>query len=201
MRLQKRYIYAGILGALGFIITYLILNIHIIFSFILTIVLYIGGIFIFKEKDVREYNADDINRYYFLTSKLLNYKERVNNEDLKSDIEQISDISTKILSALTQKPNKVTQVFNFYDYYMNLTISLIDKYIILEQKDSRSSKETNFMNKMNTYIENIKREFIKQQDNMYKTKSLNMEQEIELFEKICAIESLDEEIDSGEDND
>lgn len=200
MRVQKRYIYAGILGAVGFAITYLILNFHILISILFTLVMYIAGIFLFKEKDVREYNADDINRYYFLTSKLLNYTVRVNDEELKKDIEEISNISTKILSALTQKPNKVTQVFNFYDYYMNLTISLVDKYSVIEKKEIKNEKEKNFINKMNTYIDNIKKEFIKQQDNMYKTKSLNIDQEIELFEKICAIESLDQEIDSGENN-
>lgn len=201
MRVQKRFIYAGILGAIGFAVTYLFLNIEIIYALLLTIVIYIAGIFIFKEKDVRNYSLDDVNRYYFLTSKLLNYNQRINNQEIKDDIQEISDISSKILSALTQKPNKVTQVFNFYDYYMNLTINLIDKYSILEKKDVRSTKEQNFMNKMVTYIENIKREFKKQQDNMYKTKSLNIDQEIELFEKICAIESLDEEIDSGDGND
>lgn len=200
MRVQKRYIYAGIVSAIGFIFIYLILNINIVFSLMLTIILYIAGIFMFKEKDVREYNPDDINRYYFLTSKLLNYKVRISNEEIISDIEEISDMSTKILSALTQKLNKVTQVFNFYDYYMNLAINLVDRYSILEKKENKSTKETEFMDKVVIYIENIKQEFKKQLDNMFKTKEINIEQEIELFEKICAIENLDEEIKGGDES-
>ena len=63
--LQKRYFYAAGLGALGFLVSYLIIDLGLIFSIFLTILIYIAGIFIFKEKDIREYDADDINKYYF----------------------------------------------------------------------------------------------------------------------------------------
>lgn len=199
MRLQKRYIYSGVLAALAFLVLYLIIDFSTIVSVALTVIIYIAGIFLFKEKDVREYNADDISHYYFLTSKLLSYKDRLSNPEIVEDIVELSDISTKILSALTQKPKKVTQVFNFYDYYMNLAISLLDKYILVVNKDTKTPKEEEYINKVIIYIENIKQQFKKQLDNMYKTSTIDVNKEIELFEKVCSIEGLDKEIGRCDD--
>ena len=110
----------------------------------------------------------------------------------------ISDISSKILSALTQKPKKVTQVYNFYDYYMSLVLKLLERYAYLEKKKDKTDNENKFLEKCETYLINIENEFKKQLDNMYKTSELDIEKEIKLFESICTIEGLDKE--SGVDN-
>lgn len=196
--LQKRYFYAAGLGALGFLVSYLIIDLGLIFSIFLTILIYIAGIFIFKEKDIREYDADDINKYYFQTSKILSYKNRIKDKEMIETVGSISDISSKILSALTQKPKKVTQVYNFYDYYMSLVLKLLERYAYLEKKKDKTDNENKFLEKCETYLINIENEFKKQLDNMYKTSELDIEKEIKLFESICTIEGLDKE--SGVDN-
>lgn len=196
--LQKRYFYAAGLGAFGFLVSYLIIDLGLIFSIFLTILIYIAGIFIFKEKDIREYDADDINKYYFQTSKILSYKNRLKDKEMLETVGSISDISSKILSALTQKPKKVTQVYNFYDYYMSLVIKLLDRYCYLENKKDKTNTENKFLEKCETYLINIENEFKKQLDNMYKTSELDIEKEIKLFESICTIEGLDKE--SGVEN-
>lgn len=196
--LQKRYFYAAGLGALGFLVSYLIIDLGLIFSIFLTILIYIAGIFIFKEKDIREYDADDINKYYFQTSKILSYKTRLKDKEMIETVGSISDISSKILSALTQKPKKVTQVYNFYDYYMSLVLKLLERYAYLEKKKDKTDNENKFLEKCETYLINIENEFKKQLDNMYKTSELDIEKEIKLFESICTIEGLDKE--SGVEN-
>lgn len=199
--LQKRYIYAGILGAIGFTITYLLLDFNILLAFLITLMIYISGIFLFKEKDVREYDPDDINRYHFQTSKLASFKGRIKNKKINESISNISEISTKILSALTQKPKKVTQVYNFYDYYMNLLLKLVQRYSYLETKKDLTDVETKFLDNSENYIINIEEQFQKQLDNMYKTTTLDIQREIKMFENICSIEGLDKEVEEGENCD
>lgn len=199
--LQKRYIYSSLLASLGFIILYLILDFNILLALGLTLVIYIAGIFIFKEKDVREYDPDDLNRYHFQTSKLMSYKDRIKNKEISKIIEKISNISVKTLSALTQKPKKVTQVYNFYDYYMGLLLKLVEKYQYLESKKELSEVEKKFLNDTENYLKNIEIQFQKQLDNMYKTESIDVQREIKLFENICHIEGLDKETKEGENND
>lgn len=198
--LQKRYIYSALLASLGFIILYLILDFSILLALIFTLVIYIAGIFLFKEKDVREYDPDDLNRYHFQTSKLMSYKDRIKNKEIGKIIEKISNISVKTLSALTQKPKKVTQVYNFYDYYMGLLLKLVEKYQYLESKKELSEVEKKFLNDTENYLKNIEIQFQKQLDNMYRTESIDVQREIKLFENICHIEGLDKETKEGENN-
>ena len=195
---QKRYIYAALLAAFGFIIMYLIIDFNILLSLLITFAIYISGIFLFKEKDVREYNADDLNRYHFQTSKLASFKDRIKNQKINEAISNISEISTKILSALTQKPKKVTQVYNFYDYYMGLLLKLIQRYHYLESKKELTDIEIKFIDNTKNYIDNIEKQYQKQLDNMYKTETLDIQREIKVFENICHIEGLDKEIEEGE---
>ena len=57
MRLQKRYTLAAILSGISFIIFYLILNLYLYISLILCTIVYIGGIFYFKDKDESWYKT------------------------------------------------------------------------------------------------------------------------------------------------
>lgn len=198
--LQKRYIYSSGLASIGFIILYLILDFNILLALVITLVIYIAGVFIFKEKDVREYSPEDLNRYHFQTSKLMSYKDRIKNKEIGILIEKIGNISIKTLSALTQKPKKVTQVYNFYDYYMGLLLRLVEKYQYLEAKKELSEIEKKFINDTENYLRNIEIQFQKQLDNMYKTESIDVQREIKLFENICHIEGLDKETKEGENN-
>lgn len=198
--LQKRYIYSSGLASIGFVILYLILDFNILLALAITLVIYIAGVFIFKEKDVREYSPEDLNRYHFQTSKLMSYKDRIKNKEIGILIEKIGNISIKTLSALTQKPKKVTQVYNFYDYYMGLLLRLVEKYQYLEAKKELSEVEKKFINDTENYLRNIEIQFQKQLDNMYKTESIDVQREIKLFENICHIEGLDKETKEGENN-
>jgi 5-bromo-4-chloroindolyl phosphate hydrolysis protein len=199
MRLQKRYIYAAFLSIVVFLILYIIVDFSVLICIPLTAITYVGGIFLFKEKDVRVYNAEDINRYYFQTSKLLSYRDRVEDDKIKEDVEQICDVSTKILSAVSQKPKKVTQVFNFYDYYMNLILRILERYVQINNKEQKSANENKFLDNVDNYLDNIKLQFDKQLDNMYKTSTIDIDSEIALFEKVCNIKE-DKEISVGEKN-
>ena len=200
MRLQKRYLYSALLCVVVFLILYIIVDFSIFICIPLTALTYVGGIFLFKEKDIRVYNADDVSRYYFQTSKLLSYKDRVEDDKIKEDVVEISDVSSKILSAVSQKPKKVTQVFNFYDYYLNLILRILDRYVLINKKQEKSSNEQKFLNNVDNYLDNIKIQFDKQLDNMYKTSSIDINSEIDLFEKVCNIKE-DSEISVGEKND
>lgn len=197
--IQKRYIYAGILGAITFIILYLIINFNVIVSLFLATIMYLGGIFLYKEKDVREYNPDDINRYYFEASKISNYKNHIKDEEINKCITEIVDISSKILSALTQKPKKVTQVYNFFDNFMPFTNRLLNRYTSYKLKDNINDKEKLIVDNTLNFLIQTKEKFQTQLDNMYKVNQIDVKKEFELFKNVLNLEDLEDE--EGEVND
>lgn len=191
--IQKRYIYAGILGAFTFIILYLIINFNVIVSLLLATIMYLGGIFLYKEKDVREYNPDDINRYYFEASKISNYKNHIKDEEINKCITEIVDISSKILSALTQKPKKVTQVYNFFDNFMPFTNRLLNRYTSYKLKDNINDKEKLIVDNTLNFLIQTKEKFQTQLDNMYKVNQMDVKKEFELFKNVLNLDDLEDE--------
>ncbi|MDO4962482.1 MAG: 5-bromo-4-chloroindolyl phosphate hydrolysis family protein [bacterium] len=181
--IKKRYLYAPLLASILFIILYLILDFDLILSLILTVITYFAGIFLYKEKDVRKYDPDLIMHYCYLISKINNYSSKIENEELNKNILEMTSISEKIISMLEQKPNKVTQVYDGFDYYLPLTIKIINQYIYLHDKTDLTSDEEKFMKSISNYIKKICNEIDKLHKNMNYTKMLDINSSIDIFRK------------------
>lgn len=188
--INKRYIYAGILGGLIFTIFLLIFNLDIIFSLILAIIGYLAGILLFKEKDIIIYDPKLIMQYSFEASKLLNYTNHTDDDNLREDIKEICMISEKLLGILEQKQNKVTQVYHFFDYYLKLGLKIMAQYRELNQKENLNDKENISLKNIPSYIRDIRKQFEKQLENMYHTKMLDMDAEIKLFKKMVPMNDI-----------
>lgn len=181
--IKKRYIYAPLLASIAFILFYIVLDLNILLCLILTVITYIGGLLLFKEKDVRKYDPNFIMHYCYLISKLANYTNNVNDEKVKNNILDITKQAEKIINMLEQKPNKVTQVYDGFDYYLPLCIQIVEQYIYLSKKDNLTKDENNFINDINKCLDGLENEFSKLLDNMNYTKMLDINSRIELFKK------------------
>ena len=82
IKIQKRFILSALISGISFIIFYIFLDFYLIISLLLSILIYIGGIFLFKGKDIRSYDSEAISRYYFEISKLNDYKEKIKDGEL-----------------------------------------------------------------------------------------------------------------------
>ena len=140
--IQKRYIYAAFLASIFFLIIYLLVKINILISVFLTIAIYYGGILLFKEEDVREFNSENINNYYYLASKVQNEAEKTKNKEIISICENIGKNTDSILVSLSQRPRKVEQIFSFFDYYLDIAYKILYKYNnISVNKDIKESEK------------------------------------------------------------
>ena len=82
---------------------------------------------------------------------------------------------------------------------MNLILRILERYVQLNKKEEKNHNEKKFLNNVDNYLDNIKLQFDKQLDNMYKTSTIDIDAEIALFEKVCNIKE-DKEISVGEKN-
>ena len=181
--MKKRYIYSAVLASVFFILVYVLLSFPIWIALPITAIVYIGGIFLFKEKDVRKYDPNIIMHYCYLISKIDNYTNLVKDKTVKKDIKDISTKSEKIVVMLEQKPNKITQVYDGFDFYLPQTIKIIDQYIVLTEKDKLTPTENKFKNEINQTLDYIEQEIDKLLENMNYTKMLDINASIEVFKK------------------
>lgn len=191
MRLQKRYMLSAVLAGIAFMIFYLILNFYLYISLILCSFVYIGGIFYFKEKDVRVYDARAIARYHFEMSKLDSYKENINDESMKEKLGKIVVLYSKIVKYLEGRPRNATKIYNFLDYYLPFTTAIVNKYIMIEKKKEKSFVENKLILKMSVYVKEIESECNKLVNLIAKAKDKELDFEMKVFEKTADIEDID----------
>lgn len=181
--MKKRYLYSSIVSSVFFVVLVLVLDFNIIISILLSLVCYLGGIFLFKEKDVRKYDANIIMHYCYLISKIDNYTNLVKNKKLCKEIKDISTKAERIIVMLEQKPDKVTQIYDGFDYFLPFTIRILDHYVNLEKVENKNKEEIKFINDINETLDYLEKEIDKMLENMNYTKMLDINASIEVFRK------------------
>lgn len=180
--MKKRYLYSLLLSLITFVLLYLVFDFGLL-SIPIPFLIYIGGIFFFKDKDIRVYDANVIMHYCYLISKIDNYVNIIQNDEVNKNIKDISKAAEKIVIMLEQKPNKVTQVYDGFDYYLPQTIKILDYYVYLNGMVNKSEEEVKFQSEINQTLDYIENEFVKLQDNMNYTKMMDINASIEMFQK------------------
>ena len=84
---------------------------------------------------------------------------------------------------LEQKPNKITQVYDGFDFYLPQTVKILDQYVSLEQQEKKTETEKKFQSEINQTLDYIEMEIDKLLDNMNYTKMLDINASIEMFQK------------------
>lgn len=195
-KLQKRYIYSAIVAGICFIIIYVILDFPLWISLLLSTVLYVGGIFLFKSSDIRVYDAQALAKYQFEMSKLNAYKDKIADDSIKEKIGKIVNHCQKICEHLFTKPTNATKIYNFLDYYLPFTDSIVTKYIDAEKKKDKTFVENKLILKMTVYIREVEQECGKLLSEIIKSKDKAFDFEIKYFEKTSDFELDDDEVNT-----
>ena len=197
-QVQTRYIRSAILASIFFIIIFLIVKLDLFISIILTILIYVGGILLFKPKDIREFSEEYVNGYYYLGSKVQNVANRSENEEIINSSTKITELTDKIINSLSQRPNKVEQAFDFFDYYLDIAYKIIYKYNYICKKEDKTEKDKKYIKDTPTFLKDIENAFLKQYKNMQESRILDIDAEIKIFESGSGISK--ENIEVGEEN-
>ena len=200
MRLEKRYIYSAIMTGIFFMIIYAVLDFYLWISLLLSAVVYVGGIFLFKSKDIRVYDRQALAKYNFEMSKLNDYKEKIKDKTIKEKISLIVRHSQKICDYLQTQPTNATKIYNFLDYYLPFTDKIVTKYIDAEKKEEKTFVENKLILKMTVYIREVEQETNRLLNEIIKSKDKEFDFEMRKFERASVFED-DIESEGSEKND
>lgn len=193
IRLQKRYIYSAVLTVILFVIIYVIVDIPLWISLLLSIIIYLGGILIFKSVDVIVYDRQALAKYQFEMSKLNDYKEKIKDKSIKERIGKIVNHCQKICEHLQTQPRNATKIYNFLNYYLPFTDNIVTKYIQAENKKEKTFVENKLILKMTVYIREVEQECSKLLAEIIKSKDKEFDFEMKIFERTSDFELDDDE--------
>lgn len=188
--MKKNYIYSAILGGAFFAVPYVALGIELLPSLAISAVAYGAGTLIFKDRSKLDLSIDKKNLYDILkeakeeTLQISNISKQIEDKEVVENIEQICDISNKIIDTLSKNPNKLGQARNFLNYYLPVTIKILTRYDEIENQRLNTTESKEFMESVKKMAEKIKNAFNEQLNNMYQTEMIDTDAEIKVFESM-----------------
>ena len=105
----------------------------------------------------KETNVENNNLYDILTeaknknSQIEKMIPKIESVELVKDIKEINDSITKIIETVEKKPEKYKAMNNFFNYYLPVTINILNKYDEIENQrlTTEESKKFDARNKNN----------------------------------------------------
>ena len=188
--MKKNYIYSAILGGTFFAVPYVALGIELLPSLAISAAAYGAGTLIFKDRNKLDLSIDKKNLYDILkeakeeTLQISNISKQIEDKEVVENIEQICDISNKIIDTLSKNPNKLGQARNFLNYYLPVTIKILTRYDEIENQRLNTTESKEFMESVKKMTEKIKNAFNEQLNNMYQTEMIDTDAEIKVFESM-----------------
>ncbi len=208
--MKKKYIFSGLIGGGFFAASYLLLNLGLAPSLITSVAALGASSLIFKsDYDLDDLGIDNAKEYLELlqeseknVTKLKQMKDKIQNTDIRGKIININKTTDKIIKVLHKKPDKISSASKFLNYYLPVTIKILERYDEIEEQKLNSSSSRDFENKVNQMISNIEIAFDNQLNNLYNEEFIDTNAEIKVFEAMLKSDGLlGESINTKKDGD
>ena len=123
-------------------------------------------------------------------------KSKIEDEEIVKDIDEIHDTVKKIIDTIEKKPEKYKKSNNFFNYYLPVTINILNKYDEIENQRLTSDESKKFMESTRSMIQKINKAFKKQLSNLYQSDILDTDAEMKVFDSMLKADGY-----SADDND
>ena len=188
--MKKEYIFSAILGGTFFAVPYLALGVQLVPSLAISAVAYGAGTLIFKDRSKIDYSTKNTNLYEILknaksqTTQIFDISKQLEDRELIANVQDICNTSNKIIDTLSNNPGKLSQVNNFINYYLPVTIKILQRYDEIENQKLNSEESQKFMKSVRDMIAKIKEAFHEQLNNMYQAEIIDTDAELKVFEEM-----------------
>ena len=142
---------SGVIGGSFFAIPYLALSVPFLPSLAIGAAAFAAGELVLKTNVVETLKETNLDLYHKLqkarkqNQHILDSIPKVENEELRIELNEINDTTTKIIETIEKNPDKEKKLKNFFDYYLPVTVKLLDRYDEIENQrlNSKDSKKFN----------------------------------------------------------
>lgn len=205
--MKKKYMYSCLLGGAFFAVPYLALGISAIPSAAIGIAAYGAGVLLFNDKQKVDISSNITmeDKQTLKTAKELAIKmnsiiNELEEPKIVQNARKICDTSNKIIETVEKKPNKLKNIRNFLNYYLPVTIKILERYDEIENQKLDTESAKRFMDSVEEMIDKIKKAFEEQLSNIYQTEMVDTDAELKVFESMLKSDGFLDEIDFNVEN-
>lgn len=200
--MKKGYIYSSILGGVFFAVPYLACGISAIPSVAIGLAAYGAGLLIFQDKqkiDISDNLEEDdkkaLRKAKDEVIKMQTISTKLENPQIVQNTKKICSTSNKIIVTVQKYPSKLKSIRNFLNYYLPVTIKILERYDEIENQKLATKESKKFMASVEDMIEKIKTAFEEQLSNIYQTEMVDTNAELKVFESMLKSDGFLDEID------
>lgn len=197
---------SALIGSAFFAVPYLALSLPILPSVLIGTSAFIAGELVLS-KNKKTLKEENFNLYKVLENakkqnkKIIDAKSYIDNDEIKSYLTSINESTSKIIKTIEKTPKKIKNIDNFFDYYLPITVKIIDRYDEIENNNLSSKDSKKFMDSTINMLASIDKAFRNILNNLYQKEIIDMDAEMKVFSSMLKADGFNEnEIEIKEDN-
>ncbi len=195
--MKNKEIVSAAIGGAFFAVPYLVLAAPLLPSLAIGAVAFGAGELLLGDEKL---TLKDTNRklYNILETakkqnkKILQMIPQIEDEEIRKQLNEIHESVSKIISTVEEKPKKVNQTNNFFDYYLPITVKLVERYDEIENQKLSSSESKKFLQSTNKMVGEIDRAYKKILADLYRTDIVDMDAEMKVFDSLLRADGFND---------
>lgn len=194
--MKNSEVVSAVIGGCFFAVPYLALAVPLAPSLAIGAAAFAAGELVLKGNEIKTLKETNFDLYQVLeTAKkqnkhVLDMVSNIEDETIKKNLKEINDTVTKIIKTIEKSPDKVRLLKNFFDYYLPVTVKLVDRYDEFENQ-RLSSAEINKLNESSIKtISEINDVFKKFLNNLYESDVVDTNVEIKVLNSMLKSDGL-----------
>lgn len=187
---------SALVGGAFFAVPYLALSIPIVPSLVIGACAFAAGELVFRTDVVQSLKESNNSLYQTLENAkkqnkhILQMIPLIDNIDVTKNLNEIHDSVNKIIKTIEKDPSKEKLIKNFFDYYLPVTVKLVDRFDEIENQKINSKESRTFNDSTVKMIEEINGVFKVFINNLYKDDMLDTNVEIKVLNSMLKADGL-----------
>ena len=116
---------------------------------------------------------------------------KIEDAPLRQNIRDVSETIGKIIDTIEKNPKKYNKMNNFFEYYLPVTLNILNRYDEIENQRLNSEDSKKFMMQTKNMMEKINDAFNNQLANLYQSDIVDTDAEMKVFDSMLKADGYD----------
>ena len=116
---------------------------------------------------------------------------KIEDAPLRQNIRDVSETIGKIIDTIEKNPKKYNKMNNFFEYYLPVTLNILNRYDEIENQRLNSEDSKKFMMQTKNMMEKINDAFKNQLANLYQSDIVDTDAEMKVFDSMLKADGYD----------
>lgn len=196
--MKNSEIASAIIGSSFFAVPYLLLSVPILPSLAIGGAAFVAGELVLRKKEIATLKETNLTLYQKLENAkrqnkhIISMIKEIEADKLRQTLKEISDSVEKIIGVVETNPNKQKKVKNFFEYYLPVTVKLVDRFDEIENQKLSSKESKNFYETTENTLNKINDVFKQFLNNLYENDIRDTNVEVKVLNSMLKADGLDE---------